>query len=147
MSKKTMEDATVSKLTMHDPTDVAIKKLNIKSISKENEDLRHWVLRGETLGVAVMCVPVGNVIEERVFDADQLYFATKGEGRIVIDTHSIAMEKGDMVLVPAHQKHTLIADDEEDLKLVLIEPVLHDRHPIPFKGASDDERPIIGDHN
>jgi mannose-6-phosphate isomerase-like protein (cupin superfamily) len=112
-----------------------IQKIMLRDIARENEDLRVRVFDAEHLSVAVMCVPAGRVIEERVGAVDQLYMVHRGEGRILVGDESTKLDKGDAVLVPAGKRHSLIADDDHDLKLVTVESANHDYHPMLVKDS------------
>ncbi len=107
-----------------------IETLHIQSVAKKTHDIRSPQLTTNNFAVATMCVKAGDRVEERSLSTEKIYLVARGEGMMTVGTTTTSLDKGEMIVVPAGQPHSLKADDDDDFKLITIECVQADLHPV-----------------
>jgi mannose-6-phosphate isomerase-like protein (cupin superfamily) len=80
-----------------------------------------WVeqLRVPDLSVGTYCIPVGGVDTQSPHTEDEIYVVTTGRATIDTDSGTARIHPGDVIFVPAGERHRFV-DVEEDLALLVI---------------------------
>ena len=113
-----------------------IETFHIQSIAKKTHDIRSPQLTTNNFAVATMCVKAGERVEERSLSTEKIYLVARGEGVMTIGTTTTSLDKGEMIVVPAGRPHSLKADDDDDFKLITIECLQADLHPVALAKPS-----------
>lgn len=94
---------------------------SIRKLAKDNEDFRREVATGAHSQVVLMCLQRGEDIGDEVHgDTDQIFIVVKGEGEAVLDGVTQALDKGELLLVPAGIRHNIRNTGDKRLRLVTI---------------------------
>jgi mannose-6-phosphate isomerase-like protein (cupin superfamily) len=113
----------------------SLTTIDIKKAAKENTALRAAALHGDQLHVSVMHVDAGESVAEYVADTDQVYLVIKGEGSIRIGEDTVEIEEHDAIVIPRGVAHVTFAEDDEDLKIMVVSLSAHDYLPLPTHDA------------
>lgn len=98
----------------------------IKEAAKENAFFRKVLFTGDKSQLVLMSLQPGEDIGMEMHDVDQMFYAVKGAGTIILDGADQTFKKGMVVCVPAGTRHNVIAAAEEPLKLfTLYSPPQH----------------------
>ncbi len=91
----------------------------IEELTLANEDFRHVLYTGEHSQLVLMSLLPGEEIGSEVHpDNDQFFRFERGEGKVVINETTYAVEDGDTIIVPAGSQHNIInASTTDKLKL------------------------------
>ncbi len=57
---------------------------------------------------------------------EEMYIVLDGRGTMTIGNASVVVEKGDMILNPAHGEHGLVNDSDADIDLLVIQIGIHE---------------------
>jgi len=94
---------------------------DIKKLTKENSNFRKVLYTGTNSQIVAMSIPVGGDIGEEAHpNTDQILFFVDGDGEAIINGESRAVEKHDVVYVPAGAVHNFKNTGDEDLKLFTV---------------------------
>lgn len=91
--------------------------LDLKGITKENDDFRRVLITSRHAQLVVMAIPRDESIGEEVHTVDQILYVIDGEGKAIVDGEPAGIEKGDVVFVPAGVRHDIQNTGDEPLKL------------------------------
>jgi len=101
----------------------------IKQRAIDNTYFREVLETGENTQVVIMSIPPGGEIGEEVHDKeDQVLYFVAGEGEIILEGETQAIEEGDIVLVHKGTKHNFKNTGLEDLKIITTYSPPH--HPV-----------------
>lgn len=91
---------------------------DIKKITKENTNFRKVVRTGKYTQLVLMSIPENEDIGEEVHEeTDQIICIVEGEGLTIINGEERAIDKHDIVFVPAGAMHNFKNTGDEPLKL------------------------------
>ncbi len=113
-----------------------IETFHIQSIAKKTHEVRAPQLTTNNFAIATMCIKSGETVEEHGPAAEKIYLVAHGEGTVALGAAKVSLDKGELIVIPAGQAHTLHADDDDDFKLITIESVHTDLHPVPVMATA-----------
>ena len=95
-------------------------EINIKDEARENDDFRRVLFTSSHAQLVVMAIQPDEEIGEEVHTVDQIFYVVKGEAEAVIDGKAGALDKGEMLIVPAGTYHNIRNTEDDALKLLTI---------------------------
>src|ERR671934_3003194 len=93
-------------------------EINIKDEARENDDFRRVLFTSSHAQLVVMAIQPDEEIGEEVHTVDQIFYVVKGEAEAVIDGKAGALDKGEMLIVPAGTYHNIRNTEDDALKLL-----------------------------
>ena len=94
--------------------------IDLKRAAKENSVYRDVLFPAAKSQLVVMSLSPGEEIGREIHDGDQLLYALKGHGLVVINGAKEPFEKGAILCVPAGTPHNVINTGEDSLKLFTV---------------------------
>jgi mannose-6-phosphate isomerase-like protein (cupin superfamily) len=81
----------------------------------------HWVehLSVPDLSVGTYSIPVSGEDDQTPHTEDEIYIVQSGRGRLVTDSGSVDLSPGNVIYVPARERHQFV-DVTEDLALLVV---------------------------
>jgi len=92
--------------------------LDMKALSRENEDFRREVRTAEHSQIVLMTIPSGEEIGGEVHEGiDQTLVFEEGEAEAVLEGETFPVRAGQLVLVPAGTRHNFVNRGSGPLRL------------------------------
>jgi len=94
--------------------------IDLKDIAKENSFFRKVLFTGPKSQLVIMSLLPGEEIGFETHDGDQVIYAVKGAGVVVLSDVTQPFEKGMVVCVPAGAGHNVINTGDDPMKLFTV---------------------------
>ena len=112
--------------------------LNIEKETKDNADYRRVLYTTKQSQLVVMSIAPGEEIGEETHDLDQFIRFEDGEGEVIIDGVTHAVEDDWAVVIPAGACHNVINTGSEHLKLYSVYAPPEHKHGVIHKTKADE---------
>ena len=112
---------------------------NIEKATQENKNYRRVLYTGKNSQLVLMTLQPGEEIGEEVHELDQFIRFEMGQGKVMLDGVSHAVNADDAVVIPEGMRHNVINTGAGELKLYTIysPPEHRDKTTHQTKAAAD----------
>ncbi|KZT57773.1 cupin 2 conserved barrel domain protein [Calocera cornea HHB12733] len=113
---------------------------HIMATAEDSPDFRRVLWTGKHSQLVIMDIPVGGEIGEEIHHVDQTLCFTKGKAKAVIEGEEKDINSGDIVIVPAGNRHNFINIGSTNLILYTVyAPAEHADGAVHHTKAQADE--------
>ncbi len=97
-----------------------MEHFTIATVAEQSPDFRRVLWTGKHTQLVVMTIPPGGEIGEEIHEVDQILTFVSGVGKAVISGETRAVAQGDLVAVPAGNKHNFLNEGPNPLVLYTV---------------------------
>ena len=97
-----------------------MEHFTIATVAEQSPDFRRVLATGKHLQLVIMTIPPGGEIGEEVHEVDQILTFVSGTGEAKISGSTKQVVQGDLVVVPAGQKHNFLNTGQNPLILYTV---------------------------
>lgn len=90
---------------------------DIRMLAKENTDFRREFVTNVHSQLVLMCLQPDDDLGMESFGADQVLVVVKGKGEAVVGGETVALGKGQLLVIPAGSRHNVINTGYKPLQL------------------------------